>query len=149
MERPCSTNSEGGYHEAIAARLCQQERIKVSGGFAHCILKCRRLITKLRDTRKRRTLIRFARQHPDSTQQTNIAAVHRKKAQAVGPERTKRHTGFQSLSGFFAQPRVCLKVCLNIRQSANIVGQDDNHKGRGLQEALGNKRKERKLQRTL
>jgi transposase InsO family protein len=63
---------EGWCHEAITAYLNQQEGIKVSSGSAYTTLKRNGLITKSYKPRKRRTFIRFSRQHPDSLWQTDI-----------------------------------------------------------------------------
>jgi transposase InsO family protein len=63
---------EGWCHEAIAAYLNQTENINISSGSAYQILKHNHLITKPYKPRKRRTYIRFARQHPDSLWQTDI-----------------------------------------------------------------------------
>lgn len=63
---------EGWCHEAIAAYLNQRENVNISSGSAYHILKRNHLITKPYKPRKRRTYIRFARQHPDSLWQTDI-----------------------------------------------------------------------------
>jgi len=63
---------EGWCHEAIAAYLRQQEDTKVSSGSTYLILKRNNLITKPYRSRKQRTFIRFAREHPDSLWQTDI-----------------------------------------------------------------------------
>jgi transposase InsO family protein len=63
--------AEGWCHEAIAAYLNQQG-LKVSSGSTYTILKRNGLITKPYKPRRRRTFIRFTRQHPDSLWQTDI-----------------------------------------------------------------------------
>jgi putative transposase len=57
--------------ETIAAYL-QRQKVQVSSGSVHSILKQNQLITKPYKPRRQRTYIRFQRKHPDSLWQTDI-----------------------------------------------------------------------------
>jgi len=62
---------EGWCSETIAAYL-QRQKVQVSSGSVHSILKQNQLITKPYKPRRQRTYIRFQRAHPDSLWQTDI-----------------------------------------------------------------------------
>ena len=62
---------EGWCSETIAAYL-QRQKVQVSSGSVHSILKQNQLITRPYKPRRQRTYICFQREHPDSLWQTDI-----------------------------------------------------------------------------